>query len=58
MHIDKYVCDHCGKPLDAEVDCIGLKTEDGIFGEFDLCVNCITELGHLILEFLNKEDNT
>lgn len=55
MHIDKYVCDHCGKPLDEMEDYIEVNVE--VWNEFeaDLCANCIKELDRMALEFCKKE---
>lgn len=55
MHVDKYFCDHCGKPLvEKEIGILLSMTDCGF--EADICTECQGELKKMVLDFVKKEE--
>lgn len=54
-----YTCDHCGKELDQKNDYVDMSI-DNLTGyvDADLCCSCLYELKDIILQYINKKNDT
>lgn len=54
-----YTCDHCGKELDEMHDYVDTSI-DNLTGyvDADLCRSCLYELKDIILQYINKKNDT